>query len=120
MARTTLPHVDLGEAGATLVKRPSSASSLLASLRPGQWTKNLIVFAALIFAQRLLDPRAVALSAAAFVIFCMLSGVVYLLNDLLDRTPIASIRSSVIVRSPPERSPPGPPSSGRRRSARER
>ena len=85
MARSTLPHVDLGEAGATLVGRRSSAWSLLASLRPGQWTKNLIVFAALIFAQRLLDPLAVGRSAAAFVIFCMLSGVVYLLNDLLDR-----------------------------------
>jgi 4-hydroxybenzoate polyprenyltransferase len=55
------------------------------SLRPEQWTKNLIVFAALIFGQRLFDPAAVGRSLAAFFIFCGLSGVVYLLNDVSDR-----------------------------------
>ncbi|HQZ39980.1 MAG TPA: decaprenyl-phosphate phosphoribosyltransferase [Vicinamibacterales bacterium] len=59
--------------------------SVLASLRPGQWTKNFIVFAALIFARRLLDPAAVALALAAFLIYCGLSGAVYLINDVSDR-----------------------------------
>ena len=54
-------------------------------MRPEQWTKNLIVFAALIFGQRLFDPAAVGRSLAAFLIFCALSGVVYLINDLTDR-----------------------------------
>lgn len=58
---------------------------LLLSLRPEQWTKNLIVFAALLFGQRLFDPAAVGASVAAFSIFCALSGVVYLLNDVSDR-----------------------------------
>lgn len=58
---------------------------LLISLRPGQWTKNLIVFAALLFGRRLLDPTAVGLALAAFLIFCALSGVVYLINDVSDR-----------------------------------
>jgi len=58
---------------------------LLVSMRPGQWTKNLIVFAALIFGQRLFDPAAVGFSLAAFFIFCALSGVVYLINDVSDR-----------------------------------
>ncbi|MGH9331849.1 MAG: decaprenyl-phosphate phosphoribosyltransferase, partial [Vicinamibacterales bacterium] len=49
-----------------------------------QWTKNLIVFAGLIFGQKLLDPRAASRAAAAFAIFCALSSVVYLLNDLAD------------------------------------
>jgi hypothetical protein len=40
--------------------------SVLVSLRPEQWTKNFVVFAALIFARRLLDPAAVALALAAF------------------------------------------------------
>jgi 4-hydroxybenzoate polyprenyltransferase len=59
--------------------------SVWRSLRPDQWTKNLIVFAALIFARRLLDPAAVALALAAFLIFCALSGAVYLINDVSDR-----------------------------------
>ena len=60
-------------------------SGLLASMRPEQWTKNLIVFAALIFGHRLFDPAAVGFSLAAFLIFCALSGVVYLINDVSDR-----------------------------------
>jgi 4-hydroxybenzoate polyprenyltransferase len=63
----------------------SFARSLLVSIRPEQWTKNLIVFAALLFGRQLFEPRAVAMSAAAFAIFCALSGAVYLINDVLDR-----------------------------------
>lgn len=58
---------------------------LLISLRPAQWTKNLIVFAGLIFGQRLLDPTALERSLAAFAIFCALSSAVYLINDIVDR-----------------------------------
>lgn len=66
------------------VDRPL-ALSLLASLRPSQWTKNLIIFAALIFGLRLDEPEAVARAVAAFVVFCALSGAVYLVNDIVDR-----------------------------------
>jgi 4-hydroxybenzoate polyprenyltransferase len=62
----------------------STPASLFISLRPDQWTKNLIVFAALIFAVKLLDPAALANASAAFLIFCGLSGAVYLLNDVSD------------------------------------
>jgi 4-hydroxybenzoate polyprenyltransferase len=58
---------------------------LRSSLRPYQWTKNLIIFAALMFGGRLLDPRSLWYSTAAFAIFCALSGVVYLINDVADR-----------------------------------
>lgn len=60
------------------------ALSLLLSLRPAQWTKNLLVFAGLIFGRRLLDPAAVIDSVLAFLVFCALSGVVYLVNDVRD------------------------------------
>ena len=50
--------------------------SLVLSLRPSQWTKNLIIFGALGLSQRLLDVDAVLVSCAAFAIFCVLSGVV--------------------------------------------
>jgi len=71
---------------------------LLISLRPEQWTKNLVVFAALLFGRQLFDPHAVALAVAAFAIFCGLSGVVYLINDVMDRE--ADRRHPVKARRP--------------------
>jgi 4-hydroxybenzoate polyprenyltransferase len=76
--------------------RPA-ALSLLISLRPEQWTKNLLVFAALVFAQKLFEPAALAAATAAFAIFCGLSSVVYLINDIADREsdrqhPLKSLR----------------------------
>jgi 4-hydroxybenzoate polyprenyltransferase len=65
--------------------RAADPTALVRSMRPEQWTKNAIVFAALIFGRRLFDPAAVGLSLAAFLIFCALSSVVYLLNDVIDR-----------------------------------
>ena len=55
------------------------------SLRPSQWTKNVFVFAGLIFGLQLGNPTAVWRACAAFGVFCLLSGVVYLVNDLGDR-----------------------------------
>jgi 4-hydroxybenzoate polyprenyltransferase len=63
----------------------SRLASLVVSLRPGQWTKNLVVFAGLLFGRRLFDLSALAAACAAATIFCALSGVVYLLNDVADR-----------------------------------
>ena len=66
--------------------RPSrgAATELLLSLRPAQWTKNLILFGGLIFGGRLFDPAAVRASGLGFLVFCVLSGVVYLVNDVRD------------------------------------
>ena len=84
MARHTVPDfIDRVEPQPASV-RPT-ALSLVLSLRPSQWTKNLIIFLPLMFAQRLLDVGSVLHSVAAFVIFCALSGVVYLVNDVADR-----------------------------------
>jgi 4-hydroxybenzoate polyprenyltransferase len=63
----------------------STAVLLLHSLRPEQWTKNTIVFAGLIFGLELFDRTAVLRSLLAFAVFCALSGVVYLFNDIMDR-----------------------------------
>jgi 4-hydroxybenzoate polyprenyltransferase len=63
----------------------SLALNLLLSLRPSQWVKNLLVFAGVLFGLRLFDVTAVARATAAFGIFCLLSGVVYLINDVVDR-----------------------------------
>ncbi|MCH7903653.1 MAG: decaprenyl-phosphate phosphoribosyltransferase [Armatimonadetes bacterium] len=53
-------------------------------LRPKQWIKNLLVFAALIFAQAYDDPGNVMLAVWAFVAFCLISSAVYSINDVLD------------------------------------
>jgi 4-hydroxybenzoate polyprenyltransferase len=63
----------------------SVAALLFHSLRPEQWTKNLIVFAGLIFGLELFNRAAVLRSAVAFAVFCALSGVVYVINDIMDR-----------------------------------
>ena len=61
------------------------AFALLQSMRPRQWTKNLLVFAALTFDLKLDDPERVLISIGAFGVLCLASGGVYLVNDLLDR-----------------------------------
>jgi 4-hydroxybenzoate polyprenyltransferase len=64
--------------------RRGTLRALLVSLRPHQWTKNLIVFAALAFSKHLFEPRPLLRTVVAFVVFCGVSGTVYLLNDLAD------------------------------------
>ncbi len=59
-------------------------TAVFLSLRPRQWVKNLFVFAALIFGQRLFTSSVWA-ALAAFAIFCGLSGAIYLFNDVADR-----------------------------------
>ena len=65
--------------------RASTLRLVLLSLRPEQWTKNLFVFAGVLFGGHLLDVPAMLRAVTAFVIFCALSGVVYIFNDLADR-----------------------------------
>jgi 4-hydroxybenzoate polyprenyltransferase len=59
--------------------------SLVVSLRPSQWTKNLIIFLPLLFGERLFDGPSILLALGAFAVFCALSGAVYLINDVADR-----------------------------------
>lgn len=54
------------------------------TMRPRQWTKNLLVFAALIFSRNLFNLSLGQDVLIAFIIFCILSGSVYILNDLID------------------------------------
>ncbi len=61
----------------------SLVAAAVVSLRPRQWSKNLFVFAGLIFSQSLFTPL-VWPALGAFVIFCALSGAIYVFNDLAD------------------------------------
>jgi len=61
----------------------SLVAAAVVSLRPRQWSKNLFVFAGLIFSQSLFTPL-VWPALGAFLIFCALSGAIYVFNDLAD------------------------------------
>ncbi|MCO5178368.1 MAG: UbiA family prenyltransferase, partial [Thermomicrobiales bacterium] len=61
-----------------------SLAALFRLLRPRQWTKNAIVFAALVFDHRLLDGHRFAMSLGAFIAFCLASSATYVINDLRD------------------------------------
>ena len=85
MARSTSSPVAASGTADHAVPGRSLAFQILLSLRPAQWTKNLLVFAGLLFGRKLLDTVAVLDAVAAFVVFCALSGVVYIINDIADR-----------------------------------
>jgi 4-hydroxybenzoate polyprenyltransferase len=61
-----------------------SSRAFVAALRPHQWTKNLIIFAPIALSKHLFEADAFLRSAAAFALFCGLSGTVYLINDVTD------------------------------------
>jgi 4-hydroxybenzoate polyprenyltransferase len=85
MARSTSSSVAVPDTPVSGVSGRPFALNLINALRPVQWIKNLMVFHGLLFGLRLFDSWAVLRALAAFVIFCALSGAVYLVNDILDR-----------------------------------
>jgi len=62
----------------------TTARALLVTMRPKQWTKNLIIFAPLIFAGEITFAPSDLRTVAAFVVFCLISSAVYIANDLAD------------------------------------
>jgi len=71
---------------------------LLKTMRPRQWTKNVFVFVALFFDGKITDPASVLRTLAAFVLLCLMSSAVYIMNDLSD---IESDRQHPIKRNRP-------------------
>jgi len=53
-------------------------------MRPRQWTKNIFVFAALVFDRQLFNPGSLGRTFLAFIVFCLISSSVYLINDIFD------------------------------------
>lgn len=83
-----------------------TAGDILDSMRIRQWTKNVLVFAALVFSGHAFRLRETLRTAEAFILFCLLTGAVYILNDIIDEAkdrehpvkrlrPIASGRMSL-------------------------
>ena len=67
-----------------LPRRRSPAAAALVAMRPRQWTKNLLLFAGIIFAAKLGDPARWAAAVTAFVAYCAASSAAYLVNDVRD------------------------------------
>ena len=57
---------------------------LLQTMRPKQWSKNIFIFGALVFDKKLFVPTYFLKTLGAFVLFCLLSSMVYIINDLGD------------------------------------
>jgi 4-hydroxybenzoate polyprenyltransferase len=57
---------------------------VLQAARPQQWTKNLVLFAAIVFSRKFGEIPARTKVAAAYAIFCTLSSSIYLFNDVVD------------------------------------
>lgn len=54
-------------------------------MRPQHWTKNVFLFAALVFGRKLGEPLAVGRAVGGFVCFCLAASAVYIFNDIIDR-----------------------------------
>lgn len=81
---------------------------LFISMRPQQWYKNLLVFAALVFSKNMFNLELLKLTILGFIAFCLASSGQYILNDILDKEkdrkhpkkckrPIASGKISIKV-----------------------
>jgi 4-hydroxybenzoate polyprenyltransferase len=95
-----------------LSRRRGPLRAALVALRPRQWTKNLLLFAGIVFAAEIADPGRWLAAGIAFVAWCAASSAAYLLNDVRDaaddrrhpvkrRRPIArgelSVRAAVVL-----------------------
>jgi 4-hydroxybenzoate polyprenyltransferase len=67
-----------------LPRRRAPATAAFVAMRPRQWTKNLLLFAGIVFAAKLGDPGRWVAAITAFVAFCAASSAAYLVNDVRD------------------------------------
>jgi 4-hydroxybenzoate polyprenyltransferase len=59
-------------------------NALIKTMRPRQWTKNVFIFAALVFDKQLLQVDSFLRTLAGFALFCLISSSVYIFNDIAD------------------------------------
>jgi 4-hydroxybenzoate polyprenyltransferase len=58
--------------------------ALITTMRPRQWPKNLFVYVPLFFDRKVTDPASVLAVTGAFLLLCLMSSAVYIMNDLAD------------------------------------
>jgi 4-hydroxybenzoate polyprenyltransferase len=64
--------------------REGEGRAVLAAMRPRQWTKNLLLFAGILFAAQYDEPTKWIEAFVAFVAYCAASSAAYIVNDVLD------------------------------------
>jgi 4-hydroxybenzoate polyprenyltransferase len=72
-----MPFRDFSQEFAVLI-------ALIKTMRPSQWTKNLVIFVPLVFDEKLFQIEPLTRTLIGFVMLCLISGAVYLINDLVD------------------------------------
>jgi 4-hydroxybenzoate polyprenyltransferase len=72
------------EQAAAPTQRRSQAIALLVAMRPPEWIKNVLVFAGLLFSQKLRQGPQVVDATVTFVAFCAIASAGYLANDIRD------------------------------------
>lgn len=77
--------MNLAEGGAVESVERTKVNALVKLARPYQWIKNGLVFAALVFSQRLFHFHDVVLTVLAFIAFCAIASAGYAINDINDR-----------------------------------
>jgi len=87
----------LAEATPPARESPSSLRDVVKLLRPTQWSKNTVLFAALIFSKHLFDVQSLVVVGLGFVAFCMVASGAYVMNDIRDcerdrQHPLKSLR----------------------------
>jgi 4-hydroxybenzoate polyprenyltransferase len=83
-ATETVPDKSAVAAPARVKQQPLPVL-LLKAMRPKQWTKNVLLFAGLLFALEFTDPISIARAFVGFALFCVFSSSVYIMNDVRDR-----------------------------------
>lgn len=61
-----------------------SIIGLLRTMRPKQWTKNILIFGGIVFDGQLFDRDALIRVIISYILFCLAASTVYIINDLLD------------------------------------
>src|SRR5450432_674232 len=61
-----------------------SLNGLIRAMRPRQWTKNALVYGGIVFDGQLFVPASFLRVTASFILLCLISSAIYLINDLVD------------------------------------
>lgn len=63
----------------------SKLKHVIISMRPGQWVKNLFIFAGVIFSGNLINPEVLIRVSNGFILFGLVASSIYIFNDIIDR-----------------------------------